>query len=120
HGRDLGDQFGIIREMVPVVGAGLAWRTVAREAASFVPFAAGTIPKVAIAYVGTHSVGRAADFYYRFGRKPDRDQMKEYYKQAANRVRSLPFRASTNDGITSKTTDVAAAQGSESESASTG
>lgn len=91
HGRDLSDQFGIIREMVPVVGAGLAWRTVAREVASFVPFAAGTIPKVAIAYAGTLSVGKAADFYYRFGHKPDREQMKDYYKQAANRVKALPF-----------------------------
>jgi len=49
HGRDLQDQTAVIRELVPVVGAGFLWRTIAREAVSFLPFAAGTIPKVAIA-----------------------------------------------------------------------
>lgn len=91
HGRSLDDQFGIIREMVPVVGAGLAWRTVAREIAAFVPFAAGTVPKVAVAYAGTLAAGRGADFYYRFGHKPDAGQIKGYYQQAADRVRALPF-----------------------------
>ncbi len=98
HGRDLSDQFAIIREMVPVVGAGLAWRTVAREVASFVPFAAGTIPKVAVAYAGTLSVGRAADFYYRFGHKPGRNQMKDFYKQAAERLPALPFAKPSTNG----------------------
>lgn len=91
HGRDLHDQLGILREMVPVVGAGLFWRTVAREAASFVPLAAGTIPKVVIAYAGTLSAGRAADFYYRTNRTPTRDQMQTYYRQAAEAVRKLPL-----------------------------
>ncbi|MDQ3167452.1 MAG: hypothetical protein M3P94_02250 [Chloroflexota bacterium] len=91
HGRSLDDQFGIIREMVPVVGAGLAWRTVAREIAAFIPFAAGTVPKVAVAYAGTLAAGRGADYYYRFGHKPDPAQIKGYYQQAADRVRSLPF-----------------------------
>jgi uncharacterized protein (DUF697 family) len=103
HGRDLSDQFAIFREMVPVVGAGLAWRTVAREIASFVPFAAGTIPKVAVAYAGTLSVGRAADYYYRFGHKPDRDQMKDFYKQATDRVKSLPFGKSSANGSSADT-----------------
>jgi uncharacterized protein (DUF697 family) len=68
HGRDLDHQFEILREMVPVVGAGLVWRTVAREAASFFPVVAGTIPKVIIAYTGTAVAGRGMDFYYRFGK----------------------------------------------------
>ena len=89
HGRDLRDQWGILRELVPVLGAGLFWRTVAREAASFVPLAAGTIPKVVIAYAGTLSAGRAADFYYRTQRKPTRAQMHGYYRQAAEAVRKL-------------------------------
>lgn len=97
HGRDLHDQWGILREMVPVVGAGLAWRTVAREAASFIPLAAGTIPKVAIAYAGTISVGRAADFYYRRGEKPGRDQIRNYYEQAAEAVKKLPLPGRDDD-----------------------
>ena len=91
HGRDLRDQWGLMREMVPVVGAGLFWRTVAREAASFIPLAAGTIPKVVIAYAGTLSAGRAADFYYRTGHKASRDQVEGFYRQAAEAVKKLPL-----------------------------
>jgi len=83
HGRDLHDQGAIIRELAPVVGSGFLWRTVAREAVSFLPFAAGTIPKVAIAYAGTFAIGRAIDFYYSFGKKPNGDQLRAFVKQAA-------------------------------------
>lgn len=98
HGEDLADQGAIIRELVPVVGAGFLWRTVAREAVSFLPLAAGTIPKVAIAYAGTFTVGRAIDFYYRFDRKPSREQLQAFAKQAAlaaDRI-GLPGRAGTD------------------------
>ncbi len=91
HGRDLHDQWGIMRELLPVVGAGFFWRTVAREAASFVPLAAGTIPKVVIAYAGTLSAGRAADFYYRTNNKPTHEQIHSYYRQAAEAVKKLPL-----------------------------
>jgi uncharacterized protein (DUF697 family) len=91
HDRDLHNHVAIVQELIPVVGAGLLWRTVAREAASFLPLAAGTIPKVAIAYAGTASVGRAADFYYRTNLRPTREQMQGYYRQAAEAVRKLPF-----------------------------
>ena len=70
-GRDLRDQRTILQDVLPVVGAGLIWRTVARQAATWLPFAAGTIPKLAIAYVGTMAVGRAAEFYYRDGTQAD-------------------------------------------------
>jgi uncharacterized protein (DUF697 family) len=91
HGRDLHDHWGIMRELMPVVGAGLFWRTVAREMASFIPFAAGTVPKVAIAYAGTVAVGRGADFFYQTSRKPSREQFQGYYRQAAEAVRKLPL-----------------------------
>jgi uncharacterized protein (DUF697 family) len=101
HGADLRDQWQIIREMIPVVGAGLLWRTLAREAASFIPFAAGTVPKVLIAYTGTVAAGRGAEFYYRFGEKPTRDQLRDYYEQAAEAFKrlpiSLPRRTSSDD-----------------------
>lgn len=98
YGRDLGDQWGILQEMVPVVGAGFAWRTVAREAASFVPLAAGTIPKVVIAYAGTLSTGRAAAFYYRTNKRPSREQIQGYYQQASELVRKLPLPLPGRDG----------------------
>ena len=91
HDRDLHDQVGVIRELVPVVGASFLWRTLAREAASFIPFAAGTIPKVVVAYAGTYSVGRATDFYFRFGKKPSADQIRAFTRQAAEVAKQLPF-----------------------------
>jgi uncharacterized protein (DUF697 family) len=86
-GRDLRDQRGILQDVLPVVGAGLLWRTAARQAATWLPFAAGTIPKLAIAYVGTMAVGRAAEFYYRTGLKPTRSQMDQFTRQATELLR---------------------------------
>jgi uncharacterized protein (DUF697 family) len=89
HGRDLRDQRRILQEVLPVVGAGVFWRTLAREATSFLPFAAGTIPKIAIAFAGTMAVGRAADFYYRTGLRPTTEQMELFRRQALERLRKL-------------------------------
>ncbi|MFN8591378.1 MAG: hypothetical protein U0031_07930 [Thermomicrobiales bacterium] len=91
YGRDMRDQRRILQEVLPVVGAGLVWRTVAREAAALMPFAAGTVPKIVIAYVGTVAVGRAAEFYYRTGLRPSRAQMEQYYRQALAKLRQLDF-----------------------------
>lgn len=91
HGRDLNNHWAIIRELAPVVGVGFAWRTLAREAASFIPLMAGTVPKVAIAYTGTIAAGRAAEFYYRHGKKPTRDQLRGYYLQASDSLKHLSF-----------------------------
>ena len=92
HGRNLDDQVGVLREMVPVVGSGFLWRTLAREAASFLPFAAGTVPKIAVAFTGTFAAGRAADFYYRYGYKPNRPQRTEFYHQARAALGRVAFR----------------------------
>ena len=110
HGRDLHDQWGIMQELVPVVGVGLAWRTVAREAASFIPLAAGTIPKVAIAYAGTLSTGRAADYFYRTKRRPSKDQIQGFYRQAVETARSLPLPGGENRAIGAADGNPSAAQ----------
>ncbi len=49
YNRDSRHSFGILREILPVVGSGLVWRTVARQLAGPLPLAAGTIPKMMIA-----------------------------------------------------------------------
>ncbi len=82
HGEDIHDSTQLFREMIPVVGAGFFWRTIAREAAAMVPMMGGAIPKVAIAYTGTMAIGRAADFYYTTGAKPSKEMMKTFYQQA--------------------------------------
>ena len=89
-GRDLDQQVAIIQEIVPVVGVGFAWRSVARGAASMVPFAAGTLPKVGIAFAGTLMMGRAAEFYYRTNRRPTRAQLEGYTRQALAMLGRLP------------------------------
>ncbi|MBA3414154.1 MAG: hypothetical protein H0U10_02885 [Chloroflexia bacterium] len=90
HGRDLDQHVAIIQEIVPVVGVGFAWRSIAREAASFVPFAAGTIPKVGIAFAGTLVMGRAAEFYYRTNRRPTKTQVEGYARQAQDLLGKIP------------------------------
>lgn len=95
HNRDLNNQMAIMRELAPVVGGGFLWRTVAREAAAFLPLAAGTVPKVAIAYVGTVVMGRAADYYYRFGEKPTRENLRAFTARAWESV--LRLRIGKND-----------------------
>lgn len=90
YNRDMRNQAAVLRELAPVVGAGFLWRSIAREATSFIPFAAGTLPKVAIAYAGTYSTGRAIDFYFRFGKKPDSSQIRQFAKQAAELAAQLP------------------------------
>lgn len=99
NGRDLSDHWRIIRELAPVVGAGFLWRTLAREAASFLPLMAGTVPKVAIAYTGTVAAGRAADFYYRFGKKPNKEQLQAFYAQAADSLKRLPLPMNRENGV---------------------
>ncbi|MCB0060234.1 MAG: hypothetical protein KDE45_24510 [Caldilineaceae bacterium] len=89
YGRNLNDHRTILQEVLPVVGAGLVWRTLAREASAVLPFAAGAVPKLAIAYAGTVAVGRAAEYYYRTGLKPTRAQMDEFTAMALERMRRL-------------------------------
>jgi uncharacterized protein (DUF697 family) len=93
HGKPLGDKRAIFKDLMPVIGSGFVWRSLAREAASFLPFAAGTVPKVAIAFAGTFATGRAIDAYYRFGRKPTKSQINNYYRQAMEMVRGRFGRA---------------------------
>lgn len=80
--RDLDDRWRIYSEMLPVVGTGLVWRTVARELDALLPFGIGTVPKVVISYGGTYTVGRAADLYYQRGIKVTGEQMRELYAEA--------------------------------------
>lgn len=91
HGKDLENRKALLQEMMSVVGAAMLWRTAAREAVSFLPFAAGTIPKVVIAYAGTAVVGRIADYYYRFGKRPTREQIMGFYRQAAATAKRIPL-----------------------------
>lgn len=87
--RDSHSGFGILKEIVPVVGAGLVWRTVARQIAGLLPFFAGAVPKVIIAYAGTYIVGTSAIYYYEEGRKPPKDVIRQIRQQAVARAKDV-------------------------------
>ncbi len=92
NGRDLDSRWRIYGEMIPVVGAGLAWRTVAREVVTMLPLAIGTVPKVAIAFAGTWAIGEAAQVYYERGEKLNRQQMRALYVQALEVLKQNPIK----------------------------
>jgi hypothetical protein len=37
------------------------------------------------------TVGRAADYYYRYGKKPSKDQLSQFAENAANLAKKLPI-----------------------------
>ena len=91
NGRDLDNRWRIYSEMMPVVGAGLAWRTVAREVVTLLPLAIGTVPKVAIAFAGTWVIGQSAEVYYERGEKLNKEQVRALYAQAIEMLRTSPI-----------------------------
>jgi uncharacterized protein (DUF697 family) len=70
YGRDL--EFGpqLVTEVLPVVGGAFVWRTAARSLVGLLPSLLGLLPKTIVAYTGTFVVGEMARYYYRHGRKP--------------------------------------------------
>ncbi len=77
-----------IIELIPVVGGGYAWRTLAREASGFIPVA-GIPIKAAIAYAGTLVVGRAASYYYETGLTMSPKAAAALYREAADSAKEF-------------------------------
>lgn len=76
-----------IWKLLPVIGGGLGWRTLARELSGFVPVA-GIAIKGAIAYAGTIVVGEGVAFFLEHGdhmTKADAAQLYERTKDEALR-----------------------------------
>jgi uncharacterized protein (DUF697 family) len=102
HGRDLEQRWRIYSEMLPIVGAAMFWRSVARDLVTLIPFWAGTIPKVAIAFAGTYAAGMAAHLYYLEGKRVSPERMRAFYRDALQLARrqhfTLPARAGQLQG----------------------
>jgi uncharacterized protein (DUF697 family) len=64
--------------LLPVIGGGFGWRTLARELVGFVPVA-GVAIKGAIAYAGTIVVGEGVTFFLEQGRHMSPSQSKQLY-----------------------------------------
>jgi uncharacterized protein (DUF697 family) len=75
-------------ELAPVVGAGFAWRTLAREVSGFIPIA-GIPIKAAIAYAGTQVVGQVAAHYYETGSKMSSRAIRRTYQEAVTYAKEL-------------------------------
>ncbi len=66
-------------QLLPVIGGGFGWRSLARELSGFIPVA-GIAIKGAIAYAGTIVVGEGVTFYYEQGRHMSSGQAKSIYE----------------------------------------
>ncbi|HET9095404.1 MAG TPA: hypothetical protein VFN37_01980, partial [Candidatus Baltobacteraceae bacterium] len=67
-------------QLLPVIGSGFGWRSLARELSGFIPVA-GIAIKGAIAYAGTIVVGEGVTFYYEHGRHMSSNQAKSLYEK---------------------------------------
>jgi len=70
-------------QLLPVIGGGFGWRTLARELAGFIPVA-GIAIKGAIAYAGTIVVGEGVTFFHEQGAHMTKGQASALYEQARN------------------------------------
>jgi uncharacterized protein (DUF697 family) len=70
-------------QLLPVIGGGFGWRTLARELVGFVPVA-GIPIKGAIAYAGTIVVGEGVTFFHENGRYMTKGQTAHLYERAKN------------------------------------
>jgi uncharacterized protein (DUF697 family) len=70
-------------QLLPVIGGGFGWRSLARELSGFIPVA-GIAIKGAIAYAGTIVVGEGVTFYYEHGRHMSSGQARNLYETTKN------------------------------------
>jgi len=81
YGRD--PDFKRLWELLPIIGGGLGWRTLARELSGFMPVA-GVPIKGAIAYAGTIVVGEGISFLIAHGRPMSKEQASQLYSRTKN------------------------------------
>lgn len=83
HGRALDSKAQLAAEIAPVIGAAFVWRSVARSLVGLLPGLVAMIPKAAIAFAGTYVVGQSAHYYYRWGRRPKKETLEQFSRDAA-------------------------------------
>jgi len=76
-------------QIAAVVSGAVGWRALARELTGKIPFGGGLVPKAAIAYAGTYTVGVGLERYYRIGRGLTRQERREIYQEALRRGRQV-------------------------------
>jgi len=81
YGRD--PDMGRAWQLLPIIGGGFGWRTLARELSGFVPIA-GIAIKGAIAYAGTIVVGEGVTFFHEHGAHMTKGQAAALYENTRN------------------------------------
>lgn len=96
YGRDLEIGRELVFEVLPVVGGAFFWRSTARLLVGLLPAMLGLLPRTFVAYTGTYVVGQSARYYFRFGRRPPpelvRDLRAEATRLAEATLGRLPHR----------------------------
>jgi uncharacterized protein (DUF697 family) len=87
YGRDLRLGRQLIVEITPVVGGAFVWRSTARALVGLLPTLLGLLPKTLVAYTGTYVGGQMARYYYRYGRKPPPDIVRDLRAEGARLAR---------------------------------
>ena len=91
YGRPLRSRFQVVAELAPVVASAFLWRMIARAAVSLLPGFVAVAPRAAVAFVGTYVVGSVAQHYYRLGRRPSKEAIDSFTREALVAARrSLP------------------------------
>ncbi len=76
-------------QIAGIVAGAFGWRALARELAGKIPFGGGLIPKAAISFAGTYTVGVGLERFYRIGYGLTREERRRVYEQAFERGRLL-------------------------------
>jgi hypothetical protein len=76
-------------QIAAIVGGAFGWRAIARELVGKVPFGGGLVPKAAIAYAGTYTVGMGLERFFRIGYGMTRAERKEVYEDAFERGKKI-------------------------------
>jgi hypothetical protein len=76
-------------QIAGIVAGAFGWRALARELAGKIPFGGGLVPKAAISFAGTYTVGVGLERFYRIGYGLTREERRRIYQQALERGRSL-------------------------------
>jgi uncharacterized protein (DUF697 family) len=78
----------VLGEVVSVIGGGFLFRQAGRQLVGLIP-GAGVAPKVAIAYAGTHAIGRAVAAWADEGHRLSAAAVRRFYSEAWDRARAV-------------------------------
>jgi hypothetical protein len=76
-------------QIAGIVASAFGWRALARELIGKIPFGGGLIPKAAVAYAGTYTIGVGMERYFRIGYGLSREERRSIYEGALEKGRSI-------------------------------